>query len=610
MKVFLLQLPLQGHDFFFSHENIPLASACLHVIAAQQRIDAELLPNHLMSYGSDQIILQFLLDAKPDLVGMSCYQWNVERSLYLARQLKHTLPDCIIVLGGPEITPDNQFLLQHRDFDIGVVGEGEEVWRCLLESLPKIPDVPGLLIPKENRQWHFTGNNIHPPPLKHWPSPFLSGVLDAHVKGVLWLETVRGCVYHCAYCCYPKQSPGIRTIPMERILMEVRRAWTQGLKEIVFLDPCFTRRPHLEALLDGLASINQDHRLSFHAECNVEGIDSSIAEKMNRAGFTEIEVGLQSIKKSTLRRIHRNFHPERFRKGVRSLQNCGIEVMVDIIAGLPGDTLFDICRSLDWVLENEVYDSLMLYPLSLMPSTELRQRATELGLGAMPHPPYLLTRGPKLTAVEMRKAFQYYEECMEEDISPLEMPPALDPASKAFSLPGELRNVINMHTHEEVNTLSSRRPYHAYSLTWGFSHEILRQPDFWSPILRNYLKENPFTLLSIEVPPDVWLEEVHLLWQLAQEHRYPVDRDYTVTHTPYRSFLLFSRAKGLVWKWPDPREFIPLMLHDGQKISYDPLCLVATSEKTIPKWFLKHISERYPFPPEVKRWQKPDDEFN
>jgi len=37
MKVMLLQLPVQSHDFFFSNENIPLASAYLQVIEAQQR---------------------------------------------------------------------------------------------------------------------------------------------------------------------------------------------------------------------------------------------------------------------------------------------------------------------------------------------------------------------------------------------------------------------------------------------------------------------------------------------------------------------------------------------------------------------------------------------
>jgi hypothetical protein len=31
MKLFLLQLPIQGHDFFFSKENIPLAASYLQI---------------------------------------------------------------------------------------------------------------------------------------------------------------------------------------------------------------------------------------------------------------------------------------------------------------------------------------------------------------------------------------------------------------------------------------------------------------------------------------------------------------------------------------------------------------------------------------------------
>ena len=97
MKISLLQLPIQKHDFFFSNENIPLAAAYLKAIAARQGIDVELVPRHVMSYGSDQAILRFLVDAHPDLVGMSCYQWNIERSLFLAQQLKRELPLCTIV---------------------------------------------------------------------------------------------------------------------------------------------------------------------------------------------------------------------------------------------------------------------------------------------------------------------------------------------------------------------------------------------------------------------------------------------------------------------------------------------------------------------------------
>jgi radical SAM superfamily enzyme YgiQ (UPF0313 family) len=143
------------------------------------------------------------------------------------------------VIGGPEVNPDNEFLLRHKDFDVGVVGEGEEAWKVLLQSHPEIPRIPGLLLKEEDEEWHFSGKRVPPSTLDHWTSPFLSGRLDGHLKNVLWLETVRGCVHRCAYCYYHKQSIGLRTFSLERILTEVRRARDKGLEEIVFLDPCF-----------------------------------------------------------------------------------------------------------------------------------------------------------------------------------------------------------------------------------------------------------------------------------------------------------------------------------------------------------------------------------
>jgi radical SAM superfamily enzyme YgiQ (UPF0313 family) len=607
MKISLLQLPIQGHDFFFSNENIPLAAAYLKAIAARQGIDVELVPRHVMSYGSDQAILRFLVDAHPDLVGMSCYQWNVERSLFLAQQLKRELPLCTIVLGGPEITPDNAFLLEHRGFDIGVVGEGEPVWEALLQSLPRIPKLPGLLLRNDHDQWHFTGVNTSHVSLKRLPSPFLSGSLDPHVEKILWLETVRGCLHRCSYCYYHKQSPKLRLFPQERIFTEVHRARDRGIEEIVFLDPCFAKRPRLGALLDRLAANTNDRGLGFHAECNSEDIDAVIAKKLSLASFTQLEVGLQSTKVSTLKRIHRRFHPQRFLEGVKYLQDGGIKVMVDVIAGLPGDTLDDVRRSLDWVLEHNAYDFLILYPLSLLPATELRQRCRELGLSAMPYPPYFVTRTQEMGAAEICQAFQYYEECMEEDICPPEMPSALDPKAEDFSLPGGLFNVIPWHTREQVKPLSYLWDRTAYALTIAFSAEVLKQPTLWVSGLRDYLEHNPFSLLSVEVPPDSFPEDLKPLWQLSEDHRHIMDRDYTVTHTPYRSFLILSRARDLIWKWPDPRESIPLKLHDGQKISYRPTCLVASPEKTSFKWLVDHLAKRYSTLPEIRVWDPPDD---
>jgi hypothetical protein len=390
--------------------------------------------------------------------------------------------------------------------------------------------------------------------------------------------------------------------------MEVRRARENGLEEIVFLDPCFTGHPQLEALLKEIEKINPDRFIKIHAEANAEAIDPWMAEKMGRVGFTQLEVGLQSIKRDTLRRIRRDFEGEGFQRGVHLLRDNGIEVMVDLIAGLPGDHFSDICRSLDWVLEHEVYDLLMLYPLSLISGTELHRRSNEFQIKAMPYPPYFVTRNNEIAAPEICQAFLHYENRVEEEISPLEVPPALDPTSKTNPLPGELCNVITWHTPEQVSPPSRLNHSFAYALTLSLSREVLSEPTRWLSSLGEYLKENPFTLLSVEVPYDVFPEALEPFSQFAREQRqHLLDRDYTVPHTPYRNFLIFSRHQGLLWKWPDPRESFPLRLPDGQRIPSRAVCLVKTPEKTLPQWFLSHMGQRYAPLPEIKIWLRPGD---
>jgi radical SAM superfamily enzyme YgiQ (UPF0313 family) len=425
MNIILVQLPIQGSDFFYSNENIPLAAACLKAVAVGQARDVELLPQHLMSYGSDQAILRFLLDVKPEIVGMSCYLWNLERSLFLARQLHRELPMCTIVLGGPEITPHNEFLLSYGEFDVGVVGQGEHIWDSLLKSFPHVPDMPGLLKKGDHGQWYFTGINQNGPSIRDLPSPYLLGCLDSHLDKILWLETVRGCVYQCTYCYYHKQFKKLRPFSPERIEAEVRRAVENGIEEIVFLDPCFARHPGFESLLDLLGKVTGERSLHFHAELNAEDIDPVRAEQLGKIGFTQVEVGFTKYQQRRQDGIS-PLPSERFLQGPFP-PGYGIEVIVDLIAGLPGDRLEDIHKSMDWILKHDAFDTFMLYPLSLLASTELHQRASDLGISAYPYPPYLVTRTQNLSAPEMCEAFRYYEGCMEDDVAPIEMPFALDP---------------------------------------------------------------------------------------------------------------------------------------------------------------------------------------
>jgi hypothetical protein len=337
-------------------------------------------------------------------------------------------------------------------------------------------------------------------------------------------------------------------------------------------------------------------------------MDARLAERMSRAGFYEIEVGLQSIHPVALRKIHRRFQPVKFLEGVRLLQEHGIEVMVDLIAGLPGDTAIDIEGSIDWVLEKEAYDSLMLYPLSLMPSTELRQRAGDMGLVSMFPPPYLLTRNHEIDARGMIQAFRYYEKQMEEDISPLEMPLSVQRNEDQERALNGLIHRVEWRNSGEVSLLRRIGNRTAYSLSVGMSPEVIKSPEVWTPVIRDYLDENPFSLLSVEVPGSARPAELEPLWEIARRHHHPGDRDYTVTHTPFRSFVVFSREGQLTWKWPDPREAGSLQLHDGQSVKSEPVCLVKSGDEKLPDWFIRRLAERYDPIPKIRFWETPEAE--
>src|SRR4030043_500976 len=56
--------------------------------------------NQKLSSVAEEIIRQ-----EPEIVGFSCYVWNIERILKLSGMVKKGCPKVKIILGGPEVSP-------------------------------------------------------------------------------------------------------------------------------------------------------------------------------------------------------------------------------------------------------------------------------------------------------------------------------------------------------------------------------------------------------------------------------------------------------------------------------------------------------------------------
>ena len=99
---------------------------------------------------------------------------------------------------------------------------------------------------------------------------------------------------------------------------------------------------------------------------------------------------MQSRDATVLKAIRRPTSLVRLDEGIRRLTRRRIKVTLDVMYGLPRQTLDDVRRSTAWALRLPHTNVQCLQTL-LLPETELRDRHSEWGLTAQPLPPYAVT---------------------------------------------------------------------------------------------------------------------------------------------------------------------------------------------------------------------------
>ena len=98
-------------------------------------MDIDILPRPIVDAGGDALIVDEIVRRRPDLLGVSLYTWNSERSLSLVARARAALPRTLVVAGGPEVQKDNLWALEHPAVDIAVFGEGEQTFVALLRAV-------------------------------------------------------------------------------------------------------------------------------------------------------------------------------------------------------------------------------------------------------------------------------------------------------------------------------------------------------------------------------------------------------------------------------------------------------------------------------------------
>lgn len=337
-------------------------------------------------------IVSDLFGRKPDVIGFSCYIWNIEETIKLVQMLRKVLPDVKLVLGGPEVSYDTDYWM-HRipEVDFIVVGEGEETLHHLLTELSttqKYHFVYGLAYRKGEEVV------VMPPrpklELDRIPSPHrFEEDVEALSKRVVYFETSRGCPFSCQFCLSSIEV-GVRYFDMERTKADLLYLIASGAKLIKFVDRTFNiKRDYAMEIFQFLIDHHQGCVFQFEITADImrpEVLDF-LAEHAP-PGVFRFEIGVQSTNEATNELIQRRQNFKKLTRTVTKIKESGkIDQHLDLIAGLPEENYASFRQTF-----NDVFalrpEELQLGFLKMLRGTGMRRDAGKYGYAYMDQAPY------------------------------------------------------------------------------------------------------------------------------------------------------------------------------------------------------------------------------
>ncbi|MFH0864650.1 MAG: radical SAM protein [Bacteroidota bacterium] len=288
-----------------------------------------------------------------------------------------------IILGGSGFSIFPFELLRLFGADYGVVGESEEVFLTLLDSMDKnIPvfHIQGVIN-------HSTNEDTFKHPEKNMnidQLPFSD--IDKHIdfnpyksRSVYPIQTKRGCRHQCIYCTYPLiEGKTYQTRKPENIADEIEQAYERlGPVTFEFVDSTFNDPPgHAEAICKAIINKNIKVKLRTMG-INPRHSSPELFELMLNAGFTQIDCTPDSASPVIIKNLKKGFSYNDLKYTAEIIKEFDLPAMWFFLFGGPGENERTINETFDFI-DRYISQKDMVHltcGLRIYPGTELHKIA-------------------------------------------------------------------------------------------------------------------------------------------------------------------------------------------------------------------------------------------
>lgn len=333
-----------------------------------------------------------VIKSKPDLIGVSAFTETYSQSIEAVRYLKRHCPKTPIWLGGPHINALPGTL--DKDFELGVVGEGEETFVALLELFRT-----GKITPENLAQingivyWEEGQRKITPP---RDPVQDLDLIVppDRSVMNTYWpplqrrinwpqpIYTSRGCPFKCVFCIFSMDTQKVRNHSVERVILDIEDILRHypDQNHITINDDLFAiSKKRLYALTQAIRAAGLHKKVSFVCMAKASVFSDDMAKLMRDMNVSIVTFGLES---GVERILHYLKGPRnKVSENVRAIDICarhGIRMGGYFIIGTPLETHQELQQAYWFIQENFPPMSMVgIYRLTPFPGTKFWQEAIE-----------------------------------------------------------------------------------------------------------------------------------------------------------------------------------------------------------------------------------------
>lgn len=342
---------------------------------------------------STQATVKKIMEFSPTHVGITASTSYVFFAAKLAKMIREDQHQIVTIIGGSHLSAmPHETMEKFPDFDIGVIGEGEETIVELLNlppSLLGLDKVRGIIyrgqdgaLKKTQPRPYLDDLDKLPYPawdlLQGFPSYYRPSPTNYKRLPIASLVTSRGCPYQCTFCDRTVFGNRYRSFSADYIIGLVKELkYKYGVGEIAFYDDTFTVNGlRLDKICEYF--IKNDLKLFWSCLGRVDLVDSKKLKLMKRAGCWLISYGIETASQKILDLYQKKISLLQIKEAIKITKDEGIHTRGFFMIGNPLETEDTIAQLRD-LLRRMPLDDIHIGFFTPLPGSELYKSADKYG---------------------------------------------------------------------------------------------------------------------------------------------------------------------------------------------------------------------------------------